>query len=236
MGDNARVSDRIIMQHVNYEWKVFLSSLGVVGTLPSNSYRTTAVSNSGRLAPDPASYTIFSELSSLVCAQNDLGDTKSSGDESSSRDSELVGLWWNTVPGAISWISFCLLRRRAYRCHPSPAKMAVMARVTATAIAAVAPFDSPEDVLSSSGDTVVSAGGPSEVSVDVKWVVVGPSAMVVEPIVLLEVELATLLVVVDGASFPTAGGPAVLPSKAIAACLIVNALSPVSPKILKRSE
>ena len=115
--------------------------------------------------------------------------------------------------------------------------MAVMARVTATAIAAVALFDSPEDVLLSSGDTLVSTDGPSEVSVDVKWVVVvGLSAMMVEPVVLLEVELATLLVAVDGASFPTAGGPAVLPSKAIAACLIVNALSPVSPKILKRSE
>lgn len=90
---------------------------------------------------------MFSELSSLVCAQIDFGDTRSSGDASSSTDSSLVGLWWNTVPGAISWISFCLLRRRAYRCHARPAKMAVMARVTATAIAAVAPLERPEDVL-----------------------------------------------------------------------------------------
>jgi hypothetical protein len=115
--------------------------------------------------------------------------------------------------------------------------MAVMARVTATAIAAVAPLERPEDVLLSSGDTAVSTEGSSEVSVDVKWVVVvGLSAMKVEPVVLLEVELATLLVVVEGELFPTAGGPAVLPSKASAACLIVNAVSPVSPKMLKRSE
>jgi hypothetical protein len=57
-----------------------------------------------------------------------------------------------------------------------------------------------------------------------------------EALVLLEVGLEILLVAVDGEVFPTAGGPAVLPSRANAACLIINAVSPVSPVMLKRFE
>jgi len=72
--------------------------------------------------------------------------------------------------------------------------------------------------------------------VDVKCVRVGASTMVGETVELLEVVLATLLVAIDGRSLPMAGGPAVLPSRAIAACFIINAVSPVSPKMLKRFE
>ena len=60
--------------------------------------------------------------------------------------------------------------------------------------------------------------------------------MVGNPVELLEVELATLLVAVDGESLPTAGGPAVLPFRANAACLMGNAVSPVRPAMLKRFE
>ena len=50
---------------------------------------------------------------------------------------------------------------------------------------------------------------------------------------------ADVLVMVEllgNALLPTAGGPSVLPSRACAACLIFNAVSPESPAMLKRSE
>lgn len=47
-------------------------------------------------------------------------------------------------------------------------------------------------------------------------------------------ELDVLLL--EGASLPTAGGPSVLPSRSCAACLILSAVSPVRPEMLKRLE
>jgi hypothetical protein len=74
---------------------------GVAGWLPSSSARNAKRSNSGDLSPNLASYTMLPELTSLLQAQNVLGDTSSSADNS------LIGLRWKVVPGAISRTSFC---------------------------------------------------------------------------------------------------------------------------------
>ena len=49
-------------------------------------------------------------------------------------------------------------------------------------------------------------------------------------------EVLVIVDVLDDALLPTAGGPSVSPSRACAACLIFNAVSPESPAMLKRFE
>jgi len=113
------------------------------------------------------------------------------------------------------------------------------ATVTATAMAAVAPFEMP--VKSSSWSSLLLSSGEL---VDVT-VLVGTSCASVAAVEVLDVGLlvapvgADVLAAVellDDALLPTAGGPSVLPSRALAACLIFKAVSPESPFILKRSE
>jgi hypothetical protein len=109
--------------------------------------------------------------------------------------------------------------------------------VTATAIAAVAPFEMPEKSssasLSPSPSPLLSSGrmvGVAEV--------VGTSCVDVAGVVVRDVgaDVLDMVELLDIALFPTAGGPSVSPSRAWAACLIGKAVSPESPAILKRFE
>lgn len=63
-----------------------------------------------------------------------------------------------------------------------------------------------------------------------------PLMLLVLVVVTILLEVDAVLVPIEDMSLPTADGPSVLPSRACAACLILSAVSPVSPEMLKRSE
>ena len=122
------------------------------------------------------------------------------------------------------------------------APVAIVATVTAAAIPAMAPLEMPakSSSASESASPVLSLSVLSgeDVDVDVAKMTGTSSVDVVEAVVVVDAGADVLLIVelLGNALLPTAGGPSVLPSRAIAACLIFNAVSPESPAMLKRSE
>jgi hypothetical protein len=120
------------------------------------------------------------------------------------------------------------------------APVAIVATVRAAAIPAMAPLEMPakSSSASSSASPVLSLSVLSGEDVDVAKMTGTSSVDVVEAVVVVDVGADVLLIVelLGNALLPTAGGPSVLPSRAIAACLIFNAVSPESPAMLKRSE
>jgi hypothetical protein len=120
------------------------------------------------------------------------------------------------------------------------APVAIVATVTAAAIPAMAPLEMPAESSSASESPspVLSLSVFSGEDVDVAKMTGTSSVDVVEAVVVVDVGADVLLIVelLGNALLPTAGGPSVLPSRAIAACLIFNAVSPESPAMLKRSE
>ena len=120
------------------------------------------------------------------------------------------------------------------------APVAIVATVTAAAIPAMAPLEMPANSSSASESPspVLSLSVLSGEDVDVAKMTGTSSVDVVEAVVVVDAGADVLLIVelLGNALLPTAGGPSVLPSRAIAACLIFNAVSPESPAMLKRSE
>lgn len=103
-------------------------------------------------------------------------------------------------------------------------------RMMPTARPALAPGERVGEEEEEGGSVVVGDGVGDEEVDDGVPVDVMLLLLLVGVDVLVELELLL------DSSFPTAGGPLVLPFKAWAACLMLSAVVPESPEILKRSE